>query len=270
MKMIAFDIDGTSINRFRNVTKVTLMTLEKLKESGLILVPTTGRCLNEIPDEFKNPQLCEYAITSNGAKIINLKTGELLYDNSVDVVEVLPLFAAVDMKNWMISIHRNHSVYDTHNTLRFARRIIFHKDLKVSERIKNISTFLCEEDTVEKIQLTSRSRQEMNRFVKLLQGFTQLEMPISRGRYIEITNQGVHKLSGVERLTQELGIALTDVLAIGDDMNDLELITHAGIGIAMENANDLVKAHADYVTKSNRENGFYHAMKHYFPDNIKF
>ena len=53
-------------------------------------------------------------------------------------------------------------------------------------------------------------------------------------------------------------------------MNDLDLIKRSGVGVAMGNANDLVKAQADYVTSTNRQEGFYFAIKKYFPDNIKF
>lgn len=270
MKIIAFDIDGTTINRLRNVTSKTLRTLKSLKEAGFILVPTTGRCYNEMPKCFKDCDLCDFAITSNGAIITDISSGTILFQNEIPMEVVYPILKSINTREWMISVHKNQEVYDTSNTLRYLRRILFHKDLKVAPKIENLDYFLKDTRSVEKLQLTTRSHQDMDRFVKLIKTETNLEMPISRGRYIEITNQGVHKLSGVSWLCNHLGTTLESVIAIGDDMNDLELISSAGIGIAMGNANELVKSHADFITKTNRNNGFYIAMKKYFPDNIKF
>ena len=270
MKIIAFDIDGTSINRFRNVSKLTIKTLIALHQSGYILVPTTGRCLNEIPKDIMNLNICNYAITSNGAKITNLKTMETIYENSMPAYLIQSLINTIDIKKWMLSIHNDNDVFDTHNFLRYARRLLFHRDLNVRPKIENISDFLEAHLSIEKIQLTTRSRQDMDYFVKKVKTDFELEMPISRGRYIEITNKNVTKLSGVNKLLEFIGMHLSDVFSIGDDMNDLELISNSGIGVAMGNANELIQSHADFVTKTNREEGFYFALKKYFPENITF
>lgn len=270
MKIIAFDIDGTTINRFRNVTPLTLRVLKSLHDDGYILVPTSGRCLNELPQKIINLGICDYAITSNGSKITNLKTQETMYDNSIPSKTVVEVLKTIDLRNWMISIHTNNEVYDTHNFLRISRRLLFHKDFKFREPIKDIYKFLATHNDIEKVQLTTTSKTNMDELVKKVQNRFALEMPISRSRYIEITNKGVNKLNSVQILCDFLNIKISEVFSIGDDMNDLDLIKKSGVGVAMGNANNLVKAQADYVTSTNRQEGFYFAIKKYFPDNIKF
>ena len=70
----------------------------------------------------------------------------------------------------------------------------------------------------------------------------------------------MHKASGIEQVTEHLGIARRDTLAIGDSDNDLEMLRHAGVGIAMGNAPDAVKAIADEVTGRVDEDGLHAAF----------
>ena len=78
--------------------------------------------------------------------------------------------------------------------------------------------------------------------------------------YMEIVNNQVSKLGALHFLCEKYGVALENTLAIGDNFNDMPMIIHAGIGIAMGNAPDEVKQAADCVTGTNDENGFYRAL----------
>jgi Cof subfamily protein (haloacid dehalogenase superfamily) len=80
---------------------------------------------------------------------------------------------------------------------------------------------------------------------------------------IEVLPPGASKGAGVARLLEDLGIAWANVLAIGDGENDIEMLQAAGIGVAMGNANELVKETADYVTNSNIEDGVAQALNRF-------
>ena len=80
---------------------------------------------------------------------------------------------------------------------------------------------------------------------------------------VEISAQGVSKKSGVERVCDALKIPITEVMAVGDSHNDIELITAAGLGVAVENASEEVKRAADIITKSNAEDGVAYAIQKY-------
>ena len=264
MKLIAFDIDGTSINQYHQVTPKTKIILKELHEKGIVLVPTTGRCLSDIPKALLKLGICDYAITSNGARVTNLKTNETLYEKTLSAESINVLLANVSIDDWMVSVHHDNQVYDSRNVVRLGRRILFHRDFRISPRIKNFTAWLDSKTQVEKIQLTSSSRSFLQSTLHGLTALPNFEIPPTHGNYMEITEKGVHKLSGVRALCDYLGIELSDVFAIGDEANDLKLLQHAGYSVAMGNAPQVIKDGAMHETLSNRHEGFYEALHAYF------
>jgi len=84
-------------------------------------------------------------------------------------------------------------------------------------------------------------------------------MPI----YLEIMRKHVNKYVGIMAVAKELGIQREEILAIGDAMNDYEILKEAGIGVAMGNAEDKVKEAADFVTTDHEEHGVAYALNHF-------
>ena len=72
---------------------------------------------------------------------------------------------------------------------------------------------------------------------------------------LEFMKKGCSKATGLEKLSKYLNIKKEEIIAIGDAQNDIEMIEYAGVGVAMGNANDEIKNIADFVTKSNEEDG---------------
>lgn len=81
--------------------------------------------------------------------------------------------------------------------------------------------------------------------------------------YLEILDKRVNKSTGVHSLAEALGIRQDEVMAIGDQENDIAMIRYAGVGVAMGNATDAVKAEADVITRSNLEDGVAWAIEKY-------
>ena len=83
-------------------------------------------------------------------------------------------------------------------------------------------------------------------------------------RSLEINHQGVSKGRAVKALADYYGIKREEIVCIGDNENDISMIEYAGLGVAMGNAIDQVKALADYITDSNKEEGVSNALKKIF------
>jgi Cof subfamily protein (haloacid dehalogenase superfamily) len=81
--------------------------------------------------------------------------------------------------------------------------------------------------------------------------------------FVDITAKGNTKQNGIDQFIKHFGFKLEETMAFGDGGNDIGMLRHAGIGIAMGNAKDDVKAVADYVTDTVDEDGIYKAMKHF-------
>jgi hydroxymethylpyrimidine pyrophosphatase-like HAD family hydrolase len=84
-----------------------------------------------------------------------------------------------------------------------------------------------------------------------------------QGHILEILHPAVSKWEALRQLAAQVGIAPQDIMAVGDDENDMEMIRHAGLGIAMGNATAAVQAAADYVTGSNAEEGLVQALNRF-------
>ena len=80
---------------------------------------------------------------------------------------------------------------------------------------------------------------------------------------IDIVARGSGKAAGIAQFIEEQGLDRSEIMAFGDGENDIEMLKYAGIGVAMGNAGDAVKAAADYVTDSVDENGIENALKHF-------
>lgn len=104
--------------------------------------------------------------------------------------------------------------------------------------------------------------EELTRFEATLERLTIFGISYvrSKANYLEIINTQVSKLGAMIELSRLLKIPLRDIVAIGDNDNDLPMIVHAGLGIAMGNASAEVQGQADRVTLSNNEEGFAHAL----------
>ena len=89
----------------------------------------------------------------------------------------------------------------------------------------------------------------------------EIDLTTSKPYFLEFIPSGVSKGNAIQRLAQDLGIAMSEVIAFGDSINDISMLEVAGQGIAMDNARDEVKRIADRTTLSNDEDGIVHALK---------
>ena len=81
--------------------------------------------------------------------------------------------------------------------------------------------------------------------------------------FADIINKGTSKSRGIDEVIKHYGIKLEETMAFGDGGNDINMLEHAGIGVAMDNASDKVKAASDYITSSVDDNGIINALRHF-------
>ena len=81
--------------------------------------------------------------------------------------------------------------------------------------------------------------------------------------FVDVTAKGNTKQNGIDQIIRHFGIKLEETMAFGDGGNDISMLRHAGIGVAMGNANDDVKAASNYTTTSVDEDGIANALKYF-------
>ena len=269
VRLIAFDLDGTLFNDKKEVTAETFRTLERAANMGIEIVPSTGRFWNAIPDNIKALDFVHYALTLNGAAIFDVKAGKTITEFTIptlraetlchvfDDLGVIYDFVA-DGKGYM---RRDH--YERLSEVMVAEwqtKIV--RDMR--SPVDDVYGTLSNVSGVQKMQIYTLDKALRENLLKSLPHvFPKLLFTSSVPNNIEINDTKANKGGGLKFLAEYLGIPMSETLAFGDGLNDITMIEAAGIGVAMENAVDEVKAAADYVTLDCNNDGVAEGIKRF-------
>jgi len=240
IKLIALDLDGTLLTTDKKLTNRTKATLKAAREQGVKVVLTTGRPLKAMDFFLKelgtDGHDDEYTITFNGG-LVQKNTGEIL-DKTVFYEETeklgIPLDAISEGTVYQIQSDQE-SLYAQFNpALTFVPTAF--EDLSSQVTYNKCVTAFPQESLDAAIQKISPEL------------YDQYEIFKSRELLLEWSPKNVHKATGLSKLIEYLGIDQSQVMACGDEANDLSMIEWAGLGVAMQNAVPAVKAVANVVT----------------------
>ena len=248
IKLIALDLDGTLLTSEKNISERNLAALKMAQEQGIKIVLTTGRPLKAM-ELFLNElgvanQEDEYTVTFNGG-LVQRNTGEILdktvfaYDDVARIFEEteklgLPLDAICEGTVYQIQSDHE-SLYAKFNPALTFIPVAF-EDLSSQMTYNKCVTAFAQEPLDAAIQQISPEL------------FDQYEIFKSRELLLEWSPKNVHKAIGLSKLIKHLGINQSQVMACGDEANDLSMIEWAGLGVAMQNAVPAVKAVANVIT----------------------
>ena len=262
IRLIAFDLDGTLLNSDKVLTPRNREALERAAEKGILIVPTTGRLFKGIPSEIRQFPFLRYAVTINGAAVFDTETGDNLYraeippEKAIEIMTYLDQFPVIydcykDNTGWMTQ-----SMWDQAEI--FAPNAYYVHSIRTNRKpVPELKEFLRQQGgSVQKIQLFSTDpelRTSLLREIPLR--FSHLAVSSSVSRNVEINHENAHKGAALLALASHLGLDRSQVMAFGDGLNDISMIREAGIGVAMENAVEEVKAVADLITGSCEESG---------------
>ena len=273
IKMIAYDLDGTLLTTDKKMTDRTKKALQKAKQHGIMIVPTTGRPITGIPKDVKNMEGVEYLITANGGRVVHC--GATIYKKLLPVEaskRVLEVFSEYDT---LTEIYYNGYGYSQKDKL----DNIFHY-MPSKAMAEYIVTTRCpvdnlwkkfeeEKQPMDKMQAIFHNEDERMEAWRRLADIEGVTFADSLGVNIEVNASGTSKADALEWLAKELGIGMDEVMSFGDASNDLLMIERTGIGVAMKNAAEEVKEKADFVTESNDEDGVAKFIEKYLEEKIK-
>ncbi len=255
--MIATDLDGTMLNARGRVSARTLLALEAARDAGIVVVPASGRQPFSIGEALQDTFLAEgVVIGANGAIGYDLGSGEVLFEETIPVEAQRALFLGLRERFPTV---RCVSVRDAGATFMPQRGYVGMMDPGDHGRHDETPEFELEEVLAEGTsKLVIRGSDVAAE--ELLVAARELAVPgctptTSGAPFLEVAAGGVTKASGVARLAERCGVAPGEVLAFGDNENDIELIAWAGRGVAMGNAVPELLAVADEVAAPNAEDG---------------
>ena len=286
-KLIAIDMDGTLLNSYGEVSSKNKETIKKASDKNALVVLTSGRMPKAIIPVASKINADKYIISGNGASIHDVKNDKIIYKNYMSKEKVLEIIDICDKNSMYYSIYTNNVILAkslNYNVLYYNSENKKHpEDKKIKFNIVSDIRGYVEEyngDDFLKITICDSDKMVFNSIInklKKLRDIYVLEVAhmsrkiIKHGTeeieisyfYTEISNNNVNKWTAIEKLIEILNISKEEVMAIGDNVNDKEMIENAGIGIVMGNAAPYMKELADEVVASNNEDGVAEAIEKY-------
>lgn len=265
IKLIAIDIDGTLLNDQHQVTSEVKAALDEAQARGIKIVLCTGRpIIGVLPlvEELGLDKQDDFVISYNGSIIQDAHTKEkislhgLTHEDFLDIemtARRLDVHLHTETEEHIYTANRDISPYTVHEAYLVNMPIRYRTPEEMTPDLSIIKMMMI--DDPEKL---ARVEQELPDFMR--ERFTVVK---STPFFLEILNKNVNKGAAVHQLATHLGLTSDEVMAIGDNENDLEMIQYAGTGVAMGNATENVKNHATVITKTNNEHGVAHAIRTY-------
>ena len=262
MKLIAFDLDGTLLTTEKELTDENLAALERAAEAGIVLVPATGRFFGVIPENVRSLPWFRYYITINGASVYDAREGrtllraEIPWRRAVEVMgylDGLPVIYDCYMDDWGWMTRALHDRVEGFAPNRHSLAMLRDFRRPVPELKAHITAL---GHDVQKIQMFFRDPELRLRSMEEMKvRFPDLAVTSSIPRNVELNSLEAQKGVALIRLAEYLGVDRAETVAFGDDLNDVNMLEAAGIGVAMANAGPEAKAAADRLTDSCDESG---------------
>jgi len=260
-KLIALDMDGTLLNEDKKISKANLEAIRFARKKGIKIVLATGRPTKGIEKYLKELDLIhdnEYVVSYNGALVQEVKSGRVIAQNTMSYDDLMFLFDISKKLN--VNIHAltlTSCVTPKINDYSILEATMNHIPLEVVD-------FNCldKNTTIVKVMFVDPEK-KLNAVISQLPESLYEKYTVVRSApfFLEFLNKKVNKGVGVELLAKKLGIKKEEIICVGDAENDIHMIKYAGLGVAMGNAFPEVKKIADYITKTNQEDGVAHVIK---------
>ena len=247
-------MDGTLLNSKDKISKKTSDTINHIKQKGIYFTIATGRSLFGIKNACDANILWPNVpvVSFNGGRIIDQTDETVLFERFLEkqtAAEVLAFCKKLGATVVLWSEEKLYASAKNERTMYYSDKIGYEAVLMHDENellSRNISKIICQ-DEPEKIE----------HYIKQLQGVLKGNVTFSTSSpaYLEFYHSDVSKGNAVKFISERLGILPSEIITIGDQRNDIPMLKFAGLGVAMGNAIDEVKAAADYITLSNDEDG---------------
>ncbi|MBE9387739.1 Cof-type HAD-IIB family hydrolase [Vagococcus salmoninarum] len=258
IKLIAIDLDGTLLKDDKTISERNITTLKAAKAQGVKVVLCTGRPLNSVLAHLETLGLTDpgdYAVTFNGGLVQANDTGEILSQDVMSVADAkdiyeltsrleIPLDAVAGDYVYRIQPQpvAYPSMYDQLNKILIFEDRTF-LELAADQVINKMVSAIPAEYLEEKLPQVPADYHDRYNIVR-------------SGEFLfEFLPKHVSKANGLAKLGALLNIEKSEMMALGDEENDLAMIEYVGLGVAMANATAELKGAAQYITETNENHG---------------
>ena len=238
-QVIVLDLDGTLTNSKKEITPPTRDALIEIQQNGKKVVLASGRPINGVAPLAEELYLKEYGgfmLSFNGARITRCSDNAIIYNKVIPQEVIRPIYEAV-------------KEYPGLDLISYTDKVIL-SGIKSNEYTEK-------EAAINSMDLMPKLQKQYHGLLNIYR---------SEPFFLEIMPQNIDKAHSLQKLLNSIGLTADSMICCGDGFNDLSMIEYAGLGVAMENAQPVVKESADFITKSNDEDGILHVVNLYMRD----
>jgi Cof subfamily protein (haloacid dehalogenase superfamily) len=258
-KLVAIDMDGTLLTPKLDISKETVETVRKVIEKGVVITLSTGRMYPAALPFAKMLQLDVPIITCNGAMTKCSITGKVYDVKSIESKYSLEILKYCQDEGLSVSIYDDDEIFIGKN----SENMEIHEEIDAAKPkvVDDLSSTL--NGTVIKIMFNSRDKYKLEYHTRKLYEMykDKLNFYFSLPYFVEIVNKEANKRNALESLSTNMKIGHNEIIAIGDNFNDLDMIQYAGLGVVMGNAPQYMKDEADFITRSNDDDGVRYVLE---------
>ena len=271
IKLVASDLDGTIIDRDNAIYESNFKAISDINNSNIPFVVCTGKTYSVyqgLSSSFK----ASYGIFGNGTSIIDLKNGKEIYKSLLDSSIVTNVIKYAKKNNLHVHIYTKNQIvteellYLDLRNYRLQKDNIYNNKLEfkiVPDLLKYLSkketpisnVVISSTSSLEKVQEEILNTLDVSVLNIKKHGKFKDTIINKEYEYLDIIPKNVSKWNALQILGNYLKINSDEILAIGDNLNDLDMVEHAGIGVAVSNAYSKLKQLADYTTEKPVEKG---------------
>ncbi|HIT65428.1 MAG TPA: HAD family phosphatase [Candidatus Ventrimonas merdavium] len=256
-RMIVLDLDGTLTNRDKVITPATKAALMEAQERGVKVVLASGRptCgVVPLARELELEKYGSYILSFNGGMITDCRTGEAVYEKKLPVSANRQIIAlAREERVSSVLTYEKDKILTTNKDCPYAQleSRINHMELCQTEDLEErvdfaVPKFLMTDDGDYLAMVEARVKAALGRDFSVYR---------SDPFFLEVLPKGIDKAQSLAQLLKTLGMEREEMIACGDGYNDISMIRFAGLGVAMENAVLPARKEADFITRSNNDDG---------------
>ncbi len=265
-KMIYSDLDGTLLNSKKEISSANKDIISKLEDLGIVFGIATGRIYPAAKIFAKQLNLNSPIICCNGALVVDPRNDHAVISNTIDnslVKRIINVIKKYDVYYHFYTIDTIYAEKSEHVIEYFKE---FSKDKPEDERVKtvvdsSVIDLITDDMNIFKVGVFVDDSERSQDLIKDLQSIEGIAGYKSLGHIYDIVVDGVDKGYALEQLGELLNVKREEIMAFGDNENDINMLKYAGMGIAMQNSREDVKEVSDYIGKTNDEDGVFYGVK---------
>lgn len=265
-KLLVLDIDGTLTNSKKEITAATKQAIQDLLLRGNKVILASGRPtpgMRRFEKELELERYGGYLLSFNGAHIMECRSGEVVYQRLLALTLLPRLYKFARDNGCGLVTYLGEQVISA-----FPMDEYIEIEARINGMpVRHVENFLDFVDfSINKCLMTAPP-EKAQVFERQLQEKLGNVASIYRSEpyFIEIMPQNVTKATALERILEALGMKRENMVCCGDGFNDIAMIRYAGVGVAMGNAQPVVKEAADYITATNDQDGVVEVIRKFFP-----